>query len=184
MSGKLTIKTTDKTATGNQGDLKAKDLTTAASDAQATADAQAQATAAAADATKQEVAKDLADLAPVARNLPEVKLVLAGGLKRYTRGQSTFTDQKVYIVTGEQALTLLGWEIDGVPVFKRFKAEKPKAEPVHTPASQPREVRLSQEPNAVQALDVPNAADRRIQIGSPEEEAELFGGLEDEGQAI
>lgn len=109
-----------------------------------------------------------------------VRLVLAGGLARYKRGihGDLFTDQKSYLVSPEDAEEMLSWEIDEVPVFKRWKApRKPKDTDDEQPVVRP--------PRAENyALDAAkqqaNRAGGRLEIGSPEEEAELFGKLDEE----
>lgn len=100
---------------------------------------------------------------------PAVQLVLAGALKRFTRNGRTFTDQKIYTCTQEQALELLSWEIDESPVFKRYKKEKRKADE-YVPASERREEALEMNP-AVERAQA--AAKAGIELGTDEELAEL-----------
>lgn len=179
-TGNLTINTAAKPEKDSGGDLQAADLNTAAAAGQADQDDQAAASLAEAVADKPEALAEVAEVDAAAG--PSVKLVLAGSLKRYARGQSIFTSELIYTCTQGQALTMLGWEVDGVPIFKRYKAVSAAAKEQSYAPTQPREVVLSNETSA-KALEIPNTpVERRIDLTTPEEEAELLAGLELDGE--
>jgi hypothetical protein len=108
-----------------------------------------------------------------------VKLVLAGKVQRVHRQGKLYESGVTYTANKDQALVMLGWELDGAPMFKRWK--KPEAQDRQGKIDNyfQREETIS----ANAALLEQGAVDSkgRLSLSTEEEEAELFDHLDEDG---
>lgn len=122
--------------------------------------------------TKPASDKSKVDAKPAEAVAP-VDIQLNNYARYYFRGIVYERDVK-YTVSNEMAKVLLQHEEEGVPVFGRYRMSKVEKERI-VQASGPRVVNLTT-PEAVASARSDTVVPNRIEVGTAEEEAELFGG--------
>lgn len=96
---------------------------------------------------------------------PAIAIELAGKLSRLHTHGRLFEKNRVYSLSADDAARLLALEIDETPCFKRYKGKVAAV----TEAPVEREVVAE----TVSLAPVQVVAEQRVEIGTPEEEAEL-----------
>lgn len=115
---------------------------------------------------------------PPVEAVPEVKKVLVAlgnGFKRYSHGRSVFTSDSPYAVTPQQAEELLEVECDGRNPFVTVKSKAGRSGDETEGRALPETAAAG-----VQKIATVVADKKSVEIGTPEEEAELGLPAEDE----